>query len=339
MSMNAMKHDLYTADDFLLDNSFVAYRQGTDSAAAAYWTEWQRRQPANLPAFREAEQLHSLISGHKPGLEASFQELKTLLAERQADTGTPVVDFQPSRTRFQTGWWIAAASLFLVMGLAGYWLWQNQTVSYRTEYAQQKTITLPDGSSVTLNSHSELSHRRHWAPGEDRDVTLTGEGYFSVRHLEAGVPFRVHSEGAFSVQVLGTEFTMTSRSDLNRVVLNRGKVQVSGSARTAALTLEPGQLAELDPTTGQLTRRNVSADRYNGWLRNQLVFDEVTLSEAVRQVQEQFGVDVRFDSVKVGNRRFSGILPLKDPGKALSTLAVYHQLKVIRQGDAYLLSR
>ncbi|RCR70881.1 DUF4974 domain-containing protein [Larkinella punicea] len=339
MSMNAMNHDLYTADDFLLDDSFVAYRQGTDPAATAYWTEWQRRKPGNLPAFREAERLHSVLSGHKPGLEASLQELKTLLADRQADTAPTIVDFQPVRTRFQTGWWVAAASILVMLGLGGYWLWQNQTVSYQTDYGQQKTITLPDGSTVTLNSHSELSHRRHWASGANRDVTLTGEGFFSVRHLEVNVPFRVHSKNAFTVEVLGTEFTMTSRSDLNRVVLNRGKVQVSGSDSSPALTLVPGQLAELDPATGQLTSREVSAERYNGWLRNQLVFDEVTLPEAVRQVEEQFGIDVRFDSATAGSRRFSGILPLKDPDKVLNTLAVYHQLKITRQGDAYLLNR
>ncbi len=337
--MNAMNHDLYTADDFLLDDSFVAYRQGTDPAATAYWTEWQRRKPDNLPAFREAERLHSLLSGHKPGLEASLQELKTLLADRQSNTAPTIVDFQPIRTRFQTGWWVAAASVLVMLGLGGYWLWQNQTVSYRTDYAQQKTITLPDGSTVTLNSHSELSHRRHWASGENRDVTLTGEGYFSVRHLEADVPFRVHSKSAFTVEVLGTEFSMTSRSDLHRVVLNRGKVQVSGSDRSPALTLVPGQLAELDSATGQLIRRNVSAERYSGWLRNQLVFDEVTLPEAVRQVEEQFGIDVRFDPAESGTRRFSGILPLKDPETVVKTLAVYHQLKITRQGDAYLLNR
>ena len=339
MSINAMNYDLYTADDFLLDDSFVAYRQGTDPAAITYWTEWQRRKPDNLPAFREAERLHSLLSGHKPGLEASLQELKTLLADHQSDTVPTIIDFEPKRPRSYTGWWAAAASILVMLGLGGFWLWRNQTVTYRTDYAQQKTITLPDGSTVTLNSHSELSHRRHWASGENRDVTLTGEGYFSIRHLEANVPFRVHSEGAFTVKVLGTEFTMTSRSDLHRVVLNRGKVQVSGSGSRPALTLVPGQLAEWDSATGQLNRRNVSAERYNGWLQNQLVFDEVTLPEAVRQVEEQFGIDVRFDPAKAGNRRFSGILPLKDPEKVLNTLAVYHQLNVIRQGDAYLLSR
>ncbi|GAB3899645.1 hypothetical protein GCM10028803_21130 [Larkinella knui] len=331
-----MKFDHYTADDFLMDDSFVAYRRGTDSGAIAFWTHWQSGQPANLPEFREAERIYDLLSGQKPGLEESFSELQMLITKQQP---TPeVIDWQPQRTGFRTGWWAVAASLLLVGGLGGYWFWQNQTISYQTDYGQQKTVSLPDGSTVTLNSHSKLQHRRNWTTGDSRDVTLDGEGFFAVRHLETEKPFRVITGDSFTVQVLGTEFTMTHRAGLNRVVLNRGRVRVGGPADGATLTLEPGQLAELD-ATGTLIRRNVPPERYNAWLRNQFVFEGATLPEAVRQVEEQFGIQIRFNSADVSNRRFTGILPLRDPEKVVNTLASYHHLKVSHEGKSYVLTR
>ncbi|MGA0558986.1 FecR family protein [Larkinella sp. VNQ87] len=331
-----MKFENYTTDDFLMDDSFVAYRSGSDSSAIAFWTEWQLRHPSNLAEFREAERLFDLLSGKKPDMEQSLEELKGLIADREK---IRAVDWQSRSKNGRRNWWMLAASILLVSGLSGYWLWQNQSVSYQTDFGQQQVVDLPDGSRVTLNSHSRLTFRRNWSATESRDVNLEGEGFFSVRHLTTNAPFRVLTDGGFRVEVLGTEFTMTNRDQLKRVVLNRGKVRVDGSSDGSTLTLSPGELAQLDRRSGALIRRTVKPEQYDAWRRNQLVFEGATLAEAAWQIEEQFGVDVQLASEVDTGRRFSGILPLNDPEMILTTLATYNGLTVRRHGDTYTLAR
>ncbi|MGV3560346.1 FecR family protein [Larkinella arboricola] len=331
-----MQFEDYTTDDFLMDDSFVAYRTRSNSAAVAFWTEWQRGLPPNLAEFREAERLFDVLSGNRPELEQSLEELKGLIADREK---TRAVDWQPKRKGFWRGRWLLAACVLLVCGLGGYWLWQNLPVSYETAYGEQRVVPLPDGSQVTLNSHSRLTFRRNWSAAENREVTLDGEGFFVVRHLATNAPFRVLTADAFRVEVLGTEFTMTHRDRLQRVVLHEGKVQVSGAADGKNLELRPGQLAERDTRTGQLSQRTALPERYNAWLRNQLSFDGATLPEAVRQIEEQFGVQIRLAPGADAGRRFTGILPMKDPLHSINIVAKYNGLTVRREADAYVLTR
>jgi len=334
-----MKLSEYTTDDFLLDDSFVAYRTGSDPAAVAFWTEWQRGQPANLSAFREAERIFNLLNGQKPDMEQSLAELKGLIRDRET---SPSVNWTPERSGFRPragmpGWWLLAASLVLVSGFLGYWLWKSQPVIYQTAYGEQKVVDLPDGSRTTLNSHSRIEYRQTW--NGDREVRLEGEAFFAVQHLATNAPFRIGTDGPFRVEVVGTEFTMTSRANRKRVVLNRGKVRVSSNAGGQTLTLSPGQMAEMDRVTGVISRRAVQPDRYDAWLRQQLVFDGVTLAEAVQVVGDQFGMKIRIESPADPGRRFVGILPLKNPENVLTILARYNGLRVEREGITYVLTR
>ncbi|GAB3282000.1 hypothetical protein GCM10027347_58040 [Larkinella harenae] len=340
-----MEFNKYTTDDFLLDDSFVAYRRGSDPAAIAFWTNWQRSHPPNLSAFQEAEQIYDMLNGQKPDMEQSLAELKGLISDREK---SPSVDWSPKRsvfrsragvprTRLSRTWWLLAASLVLVSGFLGYYMWKSQPIIYQTAYGEQKAVELPDGSRITLNSHSRVEYRQTW--NQDREVKLDGEAFFAVQHLSTNAPFRIATNGPFRVEVVGTEFTMTSRANRKRVVLNQGKVRVSGNSGGQTLTLAPGQMAELDSVSGMISRRNVQPDRYDAWLRHQLVFDNVTLTEAIQLIEDQFGMKIQVKSPADQDRRFVGILPLKDPENVLNIVARYNGLRVERAGVTYVLTR
>jgi transmembrane sensor len=235
--------------------------------------------------------------------------------------------------------WVIAASVLLVAGLSwlGFDTWRNQYVTYETAYNEQRTIDLPDGTVVKLNSHSVLRHRRNAFSTNKRVVELQGEGFFSVCHLETKAPFLVETHQAFDVQVLGTEFSVYNRPLLHRVVLNTGRVQILFHDKRSALVLKPGQLIELDNKTHLIQQRAVHADQYNAWVRDQLVFDNTSLAEAVRMVEEQFGVRVELDSAALGNRTITGILPIDKPETVLQAMAGLSQLDVAKRGDRFYL--
>ncbi len=335
-----MNHEKYTVDDFLMDDQFLAYCHGSDPSAVKFWETWQAGGPPNMAAFQEAEKLCKLLNGQKPRLDTSLQELEFMIrGQRQEAKIVPMPTPIRSFGGFQ--WWAVAATVLLVsgVGLAGYWFWSNQYVSYETAYNQQRTVQLPDGSSVTLNSHSTLRHKRNGFSAEGRTVELEGEGFFMVKHLANNAPFRVRTSGAFDVQVLGTEFSVYNRPALHRVVLNSGRVQVQFHDARSSIILRPGQLIEVDDSTRRLRRRGVRADQYNSWLRNQLVFDNTSLTDVVRTVEEQFGVTVRLDDEELGKRTITGILPINKPETVLDALAELTQLKIRKTKNTFILSK
>jgi transmembrane sensor len=79
-SVASMNYDLYTPDDFLLDDSFLAYCRGNDPQAAVRWTQWLQQTPPNLAAFRQAEASYALLSANKPPIDAAFEELRAILS-------------------------------------------------------------------------------------------------------------------------------------------------------------------------------------------------------------------------------------------------------------------
>lgn len=333
-----MNYENYTVDDFLMNDQFLAYCQGSDPAAVRFWESWQSGKPPNVAAFREAEQLCKLLNGQKPRLDASLQELEFLI--RGQNQPAKVVPM-PTRSSGGFQWWAVAATVLLVCGVgwAGYWFWGNQYVRYETAYNQQRVVELPDGSRVTLNSHSTLRHRRNGFSDEGRSVELEGEGFFAVRHLTNNAMFRVKTKGVFDVQVLGTEFSVYNRPARHRVVLNTGQVRVHFHDNRPAVLLRPGQLIEVDDSTQQLRRRNVRADQYNAWLRSQLVFENSGLKEVIQTVEDQFGVMVRIDGAGLGNRTVTGILPINKPETVLDAVAGLAQLKVRKVENTFILSK
>jgi transmembrane sensor len=141
----------------------------------------------------------------------------------------PPADVQ-ERPRSSIGprtWWAVAATLLLV---AGCWSFSSHVfLTLRADYAtatgEQRTIHLPDRSSVVLNTNTALvSH----VEGAHRLVRLLkGEALFQVQ-ADATRPFIVEHAG-HRVRVLGTEFVVREQQETTTITVIHGTVQVTGA--------------------------------------------------------------------------------------------------------------
>jgi ferric-dicitrate binding protein FerR (iron transport regulator) len=68
----------------------------------------------------------------------------------------------------------------------------------------RKKVSLPDGSEVWLNGGSRLIYSKGLGHCNAREVTLSGEGYFKVKHYE-DCPFIIHTD-YLDIKDLGTVF-------------------------------------------------------------------------------------------------------------------------------------
>ncbi|MDZ7682815.1 MAG: FecR domain-containing protein [Fodinibius sp.] len=172
--------------------------------------------------------------------------------------------------------WVSAAAVMLVIVAAGI-LWMPQTVTApRGEFA---TVTLPDGSTVELNSGSKLQYNRLYGI-TNRSVSISGEAFFVVE--EGDLPFTVLTNGA-TVQVTGTRFNVRSWHEYpqgeTEVAVEEGSVAFyPGNKPSRSVTLERGQLSRWAPTLKKPSNpESISVEKVSAWRSGKLNFDQKSL--------------------------------------------------------------
>jgi transmembrane sensor len=188
--------------------------------------------------------------------------------------------------------------------------------SFKTAVGQQATVTLPDGSQVTLNTDTAL--RTGTDENRRRLVYLDkGQAFFKVakdrRH-----PFVVAAAGR-TVTALGTAFDVRIDRGELKVVLVEGKVRVEAATPRPATAAVPAarratpmatdmsagsQLVARDDTEWRLTPTNV--DRETSWLQGQLVFDGAPLREVVKEMNRYSTRKVEIADPSLAERRVGG---------------------------------
>lgn len=168
-----------------------------------------------------------------------------------------------------------------------------------TPIGGQYTVILPDGSKVWLNSGSSLKYPTAFA-SNGRSVTLTGEGYFEIAHLEGPkgrVPFSVtvvkNQTPSEKVEVLGTHFNINAYADepfINTTLL-MGSVRVALNNNKTTL-LKPGQLARLSNENIQV--QQADTEMAVAWKNGEFVFRE-DLHSAMRKVARWYDVEIVYE--------------------------------------------
>lgn len=250
--------------------------------------EWESQHPQYIPDATPA--LEKFIDlTESPVSESGFCEPK----HETTDTNT----------HSHRSWGIAASVVLL---LSSGFLFQKNLFykSYRTGFAQTQSIYLADSTQVSLNANSTLWVPR-WGFDKKREVILEGEGEFNVTHTVDNKRFIVKTERDFNVEVLGTEFVVFARPRGNRVVLNKGKVEVHYQQKQ--LTLRPGDALTLpaNATRPQLTKA-AQPERLATWKNHQFYFDDAPLAEVRHTLEEHFGLRVSIADSSLNDRRLSG---------------------------------
>src|SRR5690606_10577097 len=83
---------------------------------------------------------------------------------------------------------------------------KDQPITIRTPIGKTIAFKLQDGSTVYLNSNSQISFQWNFKHKEERRVSLNGEAFFVVSK-DKTKPFIVENNGN-EVKVLGTSFNV-----------------------------------------------------------------------------------------------------------------------------------
>lgn len=167
-------------------------------------------------------------------------------------------------------------------------------------------LTLTDGTEVWLNSMSEISFPLSFN-GSTREVSVSGEAYFSVKK-DIDHPFIVHT-GEVSINVLGTAFNVNTYNNTNtKIALSSGKVSLKSNAGKQ-IQLRPGYEATCD--------NDFSVDEFNpkntlAWMEGKYYFKNTTLKDIATVITRWFDIPVIFDDATTENITVTGLLTKKD---------------------------
>lgn len=206
----------------------------------------------------------------------------------------------PMQGRVKKRFWIpaAAAVLLITVMVTAYVVRKQASEEAGAAQAGEKFlafsgkqfIRLPDGSTVLLNDSSQLSYRESEGEGF-REVTLSGEAFFDVRHNPSKA-FVVRS-GNVKTTVLGTAFNISARPRQKEVVVTvtRGKVQVSNEQHKFDVITPNEQLA-VNTVTHSFVKTSITTGTGLEWKNSFLIIDRVSLEEAAAMIGDRYKVKV-----------------------------------------------
>lgn len=170
---------------------------------------------------------------------------------------------------------------------------------------RHQTISLPDGTMVTLNEGSKLDYPAVFNQSS-RDVYLTGEAFFDVKHNKEK-PFLVHT-GGFITRVLGTAFNIRAYpNDANvAVTVTRGKVQIQSDKNKRTLgVLTAGDQLIIDKISADVNLVKTDVQKVLEWKITDMVFDNSTVDEAIITLGNRYGKTFLFENEALRNCRFT----------------------------------
>jgi transmembrane sensor len=291
--------------------------------------EWLTCSPAHLRAFMELMELERRVRRLDAGAFSGIQRL--------IESAPPaVVDYPPPRaqalatrakvppvyrgTAVKIGL-VATASVTIIAFLTVFS--GKKAEVYATRIGEQRQYSLPDGSTLRLNTNSavEVDFSTH-----ARDIRLgRGEALFSVKD-DAQRPFTVSFEGG-RARVLGTDFDVRKEQTVTQVSVLTGAVRVTTLPNRNRLASgpkasdQPEKRAEVTPTEVTLTAGKTieispdsaikvvagNVDDALAWRQNRLIFHNARLVDVVEEFNRYNQVQIRVEGATAQDIRLTGM--------------------------------
>ena len=224
------------------------------------------------------------------------------------------------------GWKVAAAITFIVLATFGLFMVfdgnllskpdslaeQNQIIR-QTISGQKRTIKLPDGTQVILNSESKLIIPADYGQDNHRTVSLQGEAFFEVQE-NPELPFLVKTD-EITTRVLGTSFNVQAYSSFPiKVAVLTGKVQVSN--KSSSIDLIQDEMVIYDQKFNNLKKNSFDRVQAFGWKDGILVFQDDNFISLFKKLEKWYGVKIQLNdsipentiSAKYYNESLSSVL-------------------------------
>lgn len=360
---------------------FVECRAGdlTDRTRRAF-DSWLRKSPEHLRAYLEL----SAIWNEGPLLDPLGKfDSETLIAQALADpdnviglsgarsgVGAPpavpalltaaVPAFAPdpvsmrrARSRFPR-WQSAAIAASIVVAAAATFFYARslQAPTFVTAIGEQRSLALPDGSTVELNSRSKIAVR-YTAQGRNVEL-VQGQALFRVAK-DASRPFIVKT-GSTLVRAVGTEFDVYQKRDGTVVTVVEGRVAIltghalpepgaapgvpdePHQANLEFPTVPKGEVGNILVAAGEqltVTAKLIKIAEHpnianaTAWTQRQQVFESASLADVADEFNRYNDRQLIVADPRLETFHVSGVFSSTDPASLIRFLRARPELKIL----------
>lgn len=315
-----------------IEDLIVAYL--AEGAKSDELQQWISASPENKKHFQRMQEIWfaSAATHHTKRFDKKDAYKRFLTRKENSkvkDTGSRKLSLRP----FLYG--VAAVALLLIVSYTSYWRGSEQLknrfadIVIEAPLGSKTKMYLPDGTLVWLNADSKITYSQGFGVSE-RNISLTGEGYFEVTKNEK-LPFQVKTT-ELHVKVLGTKFNFRNypEDEEATVSLLEGKVEVSNIARAdERVNLSPDQKVFLNKKTGNMRVSAVTAQYSAEWTNGYLFFDEELLPDIIKKLERSYNVNIEIKDKSLETFRFYGNFIRKENTieEVLEILASTNKLK------------
>jgi len=321
----------YTYDDLPWQLIVPALQGELSPVESLQFDEWLAASPANREKYQRLVHVwqegiadYSIYQNADESL--AWEALRGRLGE------VPVIrtDFR-QRSSTTRRWAVAAALLLIAGGAAILYNRKGDGVSYETATGEQKTVALPDGSTITLQQHTTIRLADDYNRNARTVVLLGGEASFDVAHQQQR-PFVVDMDAA-SVKDIGTSFTIVKTADSIRLIVSSGKVAFT--KKETGETRELGAGGSLCLYTATAHRGEIRTTDSAGLLR----FDNSPLADIVAALQKQYGKSIRLGDSTLAQKRLTVHLDGESLEDAIKTVCASLHLDYSTDETGYILKK
>jgi transmembrane sensor len=289
---------------------------------------WIKYSPEHVEAYLMLTTLETELSAiedtHQLDLESVLSRLSTTVV---ALPGRPEPPFNAAMTARAQPRPVTPipqprrAAIFVALAVAitltlGFQLirWQSDKLNnaeLTTDIGQRRSFTLPDGSTVQLNTDSVL--QLHYALDRREISLLRGEAWIQVA-FDSKRPFEVEV-GSVRIQDVGTVFTIRAEPRQTTVYVIDGRVRLSTTLSQAAA--RPVEIARGEEAVFAISADGIpqmqstrtltpeESEKMVAWTRGKLILSGERLPEVIREInryhrQKVVIADPALEQVKIG---------------------------------------
>ncbi|MBX2849245.1 MAG: FecR domain-containing protein [Acidiferrobacterales bacterium] len=206
--------------------------------------------------------------------------------------------------------------------------------SYSTDIGEQRLITLPDNSTVLLNTKSQFNIAYN---DEFRDIYLVqGEAHFDVVSSPQR-PFRVFA-GKSRVLAVGTAFSIHLKKATVDVTVTHGSVKIDSILDKSSESIDTylgesivgaGQAAEFNQLAGTIeTRLLPDTSLIPAWHHGKLRFSGEPLEQVVEEISRYSPMSIVILDSELRNLRIGGLFDVGETKKMFDALESGFKIKV-----------
>lgn len=336
---------------------YVGNRSNTTQAEREAFIRWLKRSPQHVEEYLGVASVARDL--RKTRSAADDFPLDELIARAKADKlETLPLPRPPRAAKFQPPpvvRWVALAASIAAVGVLGFlassaWNARHQLLTrdthatgvsaippilYATGRGQQRTVQLPDGSVLHLNTDTAVAV--NYSAARREALLMRGQADFEVRH-DAQRAFVVIAHSA-QITDVGTKFDVNLENDTTVITVVEGLVEVAPAptpaTRAAAggsapaprkatpqqpIQLSANQQLSVSAEEWPSAPKSVDAQRATAWLRRQIVFEHQPLERVAAEFNRYTATPIEIVTPALRELQISGVFSTDDPDAFIAFL-------------------